>query len=135
MAVPLWCVAPVWVSARQGTTTIWDGVFTEDQANRGQRAYTGSCARCHSDDLLGVEDAPALAGPAFATRWGGVTADDMVQVIRRAMPQEAPGSLGAQQYVDIVSYILKANGSPAGTVEMPVDSERLKQIRITARTN
>lgn len=129
------CAWPAWPGARQGAATIWDGVFTDNQADRGLAAYSESCARCHSDDLLGQEDAPPLAGPTFPTRWDGVTADDMLQVIQRAMPQEAPGSLGAQKYVDIISYIFRANGSPAGAVELPPDSARLRQILITTRTN
>jgi hypothetical protein len=57
----------------------------------------------------------------------------MLQTIRRTMPQEAPDSLPLQGYVDIVSYLLKANGSPAGGTELPPDSSKLQQIRITAR--
>ena len=44
--------------------TIWDGVFTEEQAGRGQKIYVVSCAPCHKTDLLGDSGTPALAGAA-----------------------------------------------------------------------
>ena len=109
------------------------GVFTEEQAARGQQAYRQSCASCHLDDLLGERDAPPLAGAQFSDRWNGSTADDMLQTIRRTMPQEAPDSLGPQSYADIVSYLLQVNGSPAGDAELPGESSALQQIRITGR--
>ena len=40
--------------------TVWDGVFTEAQASRGEAAYGRSCAVCHKEDLLGGGTAPAL---------------------------------------------------------------------------
>jgi len=34
--------------------------------------------------------------------------------IRNAMPADAPGSLDAPAYLDIVAYLLEANGFPRG---------------------
>jgi len=113
-----------------GGKTIWDGVFTEEQAGRGQKIYTVSCAPCHKADLLGDTGAPALAGPEFFSRWNGSSADDLVKTIRASMPQDAPDSLSPRAYADIVSYLLKANGSPAGSTELPVERDALKQILI-----
>ena len=50
-----------------------------------------------------------------------------------SMPQEAPDSLGAETYVDVVSYLLKANGSPAGAADLPSDRMALKQILVTVK--
>jgi mono/diheme cytochrome c family protein len=113
--------------------TIWDGVFTEAQAARGQDGYLEACARCHADDLLGVDDAPPLLGEPFLGRFNRLTADDVVQTIRRTMPQDAPDSLGSSAYVDLVSYLFKANGSPAGAVELPTDRSALQQVVVTNR--
>jgi ankyrin repeat protein len=115
--------------------TNWDGVFTDGQAERGQQVYGRSCATCHLNDLLGDEQTPALAGPEFASRWIGATAHDMVQSIRTSMPQNAPDSLGDQAYVDLISYLLKVNGSPTGATEMPPDAAALGQIRIIDQSN
>ena len=113
-------------------TTVWDGVFTDAQASRGEAAYGRSCAACHKEDLLGAGTAPALAGEEFFRRWNENTVDEVVQTMRSAMPQEAPNSLDAQVYVDILTYLLKASGSPAGTGELTADRDRLKLVRVTS---
>lgn len=111
--------------------TVWDGVFTEAQALRGEAAYGRSCAACHKEDLLGGGTAPALAGEEFFRRWNESTVDDMVQTMKGSMPQEAPGSLAAQVYVDIVTYLLKASGSPTGSKELTAERDQLKLVRLT----
>jgi mono/diheme cytochrome c family protein len=115
----------------QGGGTVWDGIFSEAQASRGEAAYGRSCAACHKDDLLGSGTAPALAGEAFFRRWNESTADDVVRTMKSSMPQEAPNSLDAQVYVDILTYLLKASGSSAGSAELTADRERLKLVRVT----
>jgi mono/diheme cytochrome c family protein len=112
--------------------TVWDGVFTDTQASRGEAAYGRSCAACHKEDLLGDGTAPALAGEAFFRRWNEGTLDEVVQTMRSSMPQEAPNSLDAQVYVDIVTYLLKASGSPTGSEELTADRDRLKVVRVTS---
>jgi mono/diheme cytochrome c family protein len=111
--------------------SIWDGAFTEAQAMRGQERYRKSCAACHAEDLLGATG-PALVGQAFMDRWNGQTALDIVQTIKQTMPQEAPDSLGLSAYVDIISYLLKSNGSPAGTSELPSDNDGLRRILVSS---
>jgi cytochrome c5 len=113
--------------------TIWDGAFTEGQAARGQERYRTACASCHAEDLLGATG-PALVGQAFMDRWTGSTALDMVQTIKQSMPQEAPDSLGLPAYVDVVSYLLKSSGIPAGASELPTESDALRQILVTSHT-
>jgi mono/diheme cytochrome c family protein len=112
--------------------TVWDGIFTEAQASRGEAAYGRSCAACHKEDLLGGGTAPALAGEAFLRRWNESTVDDVVQTMRSSMPQEAPNSLEAQVYVDILAYLLKASGSAPGSGELTADRDRLKRVRVTS---
>jgi len=142
---PAWrvgvCIASaVWLgvttltaSAQTRQITIWDGVFSDTQAARGQQGYKQACARCHREDLLGDAGAPPLVGEMFLSRFDGSTADRMVKAIRASMPQEAPNSLGTEAYVDIVSYLLQANGSPSGASELSTDSEMLLQIQVTSR--
>ena len=124
---------PTAQSTSPATRTIWDGVFTQAQADRGRDQYRKSCASCHKADLLGESAAPPLAGPEFSQRWVGSNVDDLLTTIRRSMPQDAPDSLGTPAYVDLVSYLLSVNGSPAGANDMPLESAGLKQIQFTAR--
>jgi len=119
--------------APSSSRTIWDGVFTQAQADRGRDQYRKSCASCHKADLLGESAAPPLAGPEFSQRWVGSNVDDLLTTIRRSMPQDAPDSLGTPAYVDLVSYLLTVNGSPTGANDMPLESAGLKQIQFTAR--
>ena len=103
------------VTAAQGAKTTAQGVFSEAQAIRGQKAYMDACARCHSEDLLGASG-PALVGDFFANRFVGSSVAEMLKTLRRSMPLEAPDSLGTPTYVDIASFILQSNGSPAGRI-------------------
>ena len=120
------------VAAGQETKrTMWDGVFTDAQAVRGQNAYKASCAPCHKADLLGDTGAPALAGPEFFSRWNGSSADDLVKTIRASMPQDAPDTLGTQLYVDLVSFLLKSNGASSGPAELSIDSAALKLVMVS----
>ena len=120
-------------AVQDARSSIWDGVYTDAQAKRGEDAYAKSCARCHAEDLLGSTNAPALVGQAFFARFDRTSADDVLDVIRRTMPQEAPDTLGMPAYADIVSFLLKSNGSPAGKVELPTDRAKLREILVTSR--
>jgi mono/diheme cytochrome c family protein len=122
---------PVLAQGTGSGATVWDGIFNEAQAARGEAAYTRSCAACHKEDLLGGGSAPAVAGDAFFRRWNDTTIDDVVQTMRSSMPQDGPNTLEAQVYVDIVTYLLKASGAPAGSTQLLADRDRLKLIRVT----
>ncbi len=108
----------------------WDGVFTEEQAERGKATYQQECASCHLDDLLGDGIAPPLVGVPFSFRWSDLSVGDMFMAIRTTMPQGAPASLSVSGYVDIVSYMLKVNDFPAGDTELPSDEDALQSIII-----
>ena len=113
--------------------TVWDGVYTEEQATRGETAYEQECATCHLADLLGDGIAPALTGAAFDFRWSDLSVGDMYVAIRATMPQGAPASLSPQGYSDIVAYMLQRNDFPAGDMELPTAEEELNMITITSQ--
>jgi mono/diheme cytochrome c family protein len=110
---------------------IWKGVFTEMQARRGEAAYQGNCAACHGRTLQATNpDAPNLTGPSFGISWNGKPVADLFTLMRTSMPLGAPGSLSDPEYLDIVAYILKFNGYPAGDRELGPEDQLLKQIVI-----
>ena len=117
--------------AAPAARTNWDGVYTEDQAARGQQVYARACAVCHLDALQGDSVSPPLVGPSFFARFPDVTALELVTAIRSSMPQHAPDSLGDQAYVDLVSYLLKVNGNRSGASELRTDVAELENIIIT----
>ena len=112
---------------------MWDRVFTEEQATRGQQSYQEHCEPCHLESLVGDGYAAALVAPDFSIRWNGLSVGDLFTATATAMPPGDPGGLSSQVYIDIVSYVLKANEIPAGDTELPTDTEKLKQIFITAK--
>ena len=112
--------------------SVWDGVFTEEQARRGQALYSRECAVCHGSDMAGADEVPALSGPTFLANWDGLTMNDLFERIRVSMPPNKQGRLSRQQIADLLSHVLKANGFPAGKAELDSKAEMLKQIRIVA---
>ena len=113
--------------------SVWDGVYTEEQAGRGERTYTQTCAVCHLDDLLGDGFAPSLVGAAFSFRWTGLSVGDIFATIRATMPMGAPASLSARAYVDLAAFLLSVNDYPAGDEELEPDGSTLEQIRIESQ--
>ena len=110
-------------SARITTRT---GVYNLTQATRGQDVYAGYCKTCHTPQ--------SHTGAVFNATWNGRTLFDLYAFIRDRMPKNEPGSLSDQEYVDVMSYLLRINQMPAGRTELPSDSARLVSIRIQART-
>jgi S-disulfanyl-L-cysteine oxidoreductase SoxD len=105
--------------------TIWDGIFTDAQADRGSAAYSRSCIGCHA---LTPEGKAPLVGDAFWKSFSQKTAGDLVEFISAYMPNGAPGSLGGPTYEDIAAFMLKSNGFPAGGTELTRSSVAGVQI-------
>lgn len=117
--------------AEQATTrSVLDGVYTEEQAKRGEAVYGQICASCHGPALMGTDMAPPLTGDAFMTNWKDLTVQDLAEKIRLAMPSDDPGSLNQEQTADVITYILSVSKYPAGQTELGTDVEAQKQIRI-----
>ncbi len=119
--------------AAQAGRSVWDGVYTEEQAKRGETLYQKECAKCHGVSLTGGEEAPPLSGEGFLANWNGTTAGDLAERIRTTMPPDAIGRLSRQQNIEILAHILKVNNFPPGKIELPRETELLKQIRIEAK--
>jgi quinoprotein glucose dehydrogenase len=112
--------------------TVWDRVYTKEQAQRGQPLYRQHCASCHGETLEGIEMAPALAGGEFVDKWAGQSVGDLFERIRTTMPNDKPGRLSREINADVTAYLLSFNQFPAGETELSHDTEVLKQIRIDA---
>lgn len=109
--------------------SVWDGVYTDEQAKRGEPPYQKECALCHGATLNGGESAPPLTGGAFMANWNGLTMGDLFDRIRKTMPLSNPGRLTRQQDADILAFLLSANKFPAGKTELYRQSEMLREIR------
>jgi len=113
--------------------TVWDGAYTDEQAERARPTFDSRCANCHT---LGAERGTGAAGNA-----GGLSSDkfwalftqrtvlDLLNFVKKNMPNGvAAGSLPAPTYNDLVALILKSNGFPAGQTE--VSPETVADIQI-----
>jgi S-disulfanyl-L-cysteine oxidoreductase SoxD len=116
----------------QHTTSVWDGVYTQQQADRGTTVYQKECASCHGAALDGIGTAPPLAGPDFKGNWNGQTADDLFEKMQTSMPADQPGRLSREQNADILAFLLRSNGFPPGHKDLPSDPAELAKIRIEA---
>ena len=112
--------------------SVWDGVFTADQAARGWREFQEHCSSCHGAELQGSAEAKALKGDRFWADWKESTADYLLERISKSMPFSEDGSLAGtlpqQTYVDVVAHILSVNEFPAGQKELTKDSSVGVQI-------
>jgi quinoprotein glucose dehydrogenase len=122
-------------AARQNrpVVSVWDGVYTVEQARRGQDLYRQNCADCHGQNLTGGEMAPPLAGSEFVDQWESQTVGDLFERIRTTMPLDSPGRLSPSVISDITAYILRGNSFPVGREELPRDAQLLRQVRIESR--
>jgi S-disulfanyl-L-cysteine oxidoreductase SoxD len=117
----------------QDSRSVWDGVYTDAQAKRGQPLYNDKCASCHSADLTGGESAPPLAGGQFMSNWEGLTAAQLFDRMKISMPQNKPGSLSGQENADILAYMFQVNGFPVGKTELAHQSEALGSIKLESQ--
>jgi len=112
--------------------SVWDGVYTEEQAKRGEDLYRKQCAACHGEMLNGGESAPPLSGGVFLSNWNGLTVGDLFDRIRKTMPLNTPGKLTRQQNADILAFVFSVNKFPSGKKELQNKTEFLKEIRFDA---
>jgi cytochrome c len=124
---------PAQVHTSNAPNSVWGGVYTLAQAEKGEASYRNNCASCHGHALEGDEDscAPPLAGAKFWRRWHGASVGELYDTIQKTMPENRAGSLSGDEYAAIVSFVLKANELPAGQKDLPAELSTLKGILIT----
>ena len=119
-------------SSAEPSQSVWDGIYTNEQAARGDALYSRTCAACHAPDLSGGETAPALAGAEFKSNWSGLSVNDLFERIKVSMPGDNPGSLSRQQTADTLAFVFSINRFPAGKSELAREAELLKSITFEA---
>ena len=120
----------VWVTSlthAQGARTVRDGVYSDAQASRGQVIYQTQCVSCHGAKLEGLQGPPLIAD-VFVSHWQTQPLSDLASKIRNTMPAGATGTLTPQQSVDLVAFILKSGGFPAGKTDLAADEATLGKI-------
>jgi mono/diheme cytochrome c family protein len=102
----------------QGSGTALDGVYTHEQAARGEAIYAAACSGCHEGQDA---DGPELTGKLFFDRWREDTLEPLFTFIKTNMPGNNPGSLDDRANADIIAFILESNGLPAGSADLTPD--------------
>lgn len=134
--------AAAWSLAAQSPTSVWDGVYTAEQATRGEALYKQDCAACHGDNLEGdakteraeklMRVMPPLSGDTFKGNWNGRPLSDLYDKIRKTMPRDDPGTISLKVNADVLAYVLKFNGFPAGKKELAPDPDSMTDITFEA---
>lgn len=101
------------------------GVYSAEQAVRGQDVYLGQCRNCHVPD--------AHSSATFQAAWNGKSLAELFGYLRERMPKSEPGTLSDQEYVDVLTYLLRLNRMPPGDTDLPADAETLKGIRFDSK--
>jgi len=108
----------------QSVTT---GVYTEQQAVRGQTVYKARCSSCHAA-TLGGQVGPPLAGTDFIANWDTQSLLELANKIRKTMPKDDTERLTPQETADVLAYMLQVNKFPSGRAELAMDDAALKQV-------
>lgn len=107
--------------ATGGRATTNDGVYTREQALRGEDIYAGNCKSCHTPE--------SHTGAVFTARWNGKPVLELYAYVRDLMPKNDPGTLSNAENADVIAYILRLNKAPLGDVDLPADTAALRTIR------
>ncbi len=121
----------VTLGARQ-IQSVWDSIYTDDQANRGEVLYRAACESCHAPDLSGGKVVPELIGKTFTEDWNGLTVGQLFDRVLLSMPEGDPASVSRTEKADILAFILRANGFPSGDLDLEARTEFLDRFRFDA---
>ena len=118
--------------------SVWSGVYTAAQNQRGQEIHAAVCVMCHGAQLNGagqpeMPPSPAIARAPLLRKFSGQSVAALFVVVRHTMPPDAPGTLTDQQTIDAIAHMLAVSGIPAGDKELPLDQKALANIMIEAQ--
>ena len=131
-ACAVWAASVVVGAGQADSLTLGTGVYSVDQGKRGKAHYDAFCAPCHVGDLSGTlaadTGAPPLRGAPFMTSMERKSVATVFDYIKTTMPADDPSSLEDGEYLDILAYLIQANGFPAGSRELTAGD--LPRIRV-----
>ena len=122
------CASPALAQSQ----SVWDGVYSEAQAFRGEKVAETVCLGCHGAGLAGGDSGPKLVGDKFLSDWNATTVGDLFGLILDKMPHDNPGTLEKEDVASVTAYILQVNNMPSGKQALPAEREALAQISILA---
>jgi cytochrome c len=133
--IALAVIGGFYAALRAQERTVWDGVYTQEQAARGKALYDEHCLLCHGEEGVGevVDIAPGVVGGTYTANYDKQSLDVMFERFRTTMPVGLESTLSREVNADMIAYVLQLNGYPAGTTEVPTESMALKMIMFLAQ--
>lgn len=119
-AIALW-LASASAAVAQATDSTIEVRVAAAQARRGKAVFQDRCAACHTSKQFHT--------PSFVESWAGRPVFELFDEIRTSMPQNAPGQLSAEEYLEVVAYLLLLNGHAASEQPLPESGEGLRWLR------
>jgi S-disulfanyl-L-cysteine oxidoreductase SoxD len=117
----------------QDAPSVWNGLYTAAQADRGKTVYARHCGRCHGDDLSANRAYP-LTGERFMDHWEAHSLEQLFRRIRDTMPPNEAAIVADDDKRDVMAYLLQQNGFPTGSTEIPRDDDELATVQIVRKT-
>jgi mono/diheme cytochrome c family protein len=111
-------LAVVALKAAEGPS-VWDGVYTAEQARRGETSYLQACASCHGPALDGGDMTRAARRRRLHVELERPHRRRSVRPHPHHHAARQPGRLSRPQTADVIAFVLKANSWPAGATELP----------------
>ncbi|HHX4059831.1 MAG: c-type cytochrome [Burkholderia contaminans] len=106
--------------------------FDQAQVQHGKKLYGDACAKCHGDQLEG-NTAPALSGESFAPEGKShITVGGIFQYMSNNMPADRPGKMTAQEYEDVMAFLLYSNGYDASKSKLTADAATASKAPLIA---
>lgn len=127
MIVTLFLSAEAQPTQNPAARTVWDSVYSEAQALRGEETFVAVCEECHD----GQADGPLLDSDDFTNRWREDSLGPIFTYMKTKMPESDPGSLSDAEYLDLLAYILWLNKTPSGARDLT--SEALTDIQFVGK--
>jgi S-disulfanyl-L-cysteine oxidoreductase SoxD len=118
--------------ALQTGQTLNNGIYTDQQATRGQTLYQKRCSACHSANLAG-RTGPPLTGDDFLSNWDTRPLLELANKILKTMPKDDTDALTPQESADLLAYILQSNKFPSGRVDLILSEAALKDVTFPRR--
>ncbi len=131
LAMAAICASVECIAAQDEARTVWDGIYTVEQAERGQELVDEHCAICHGINLRGSQGAPAIAGLELLFLWDGRTLGELLETMRTTMPPGQTGVLADKEYADVLATMLQGSGFPSGNeAESMANLEEIEYVII-----
>ena len=128
-----WAIAAVAQSPPPDALALDGGIYAAAQATRGKAHYDAFCASCHAVDLSGTlaadSGAPPLRGAPFVASMEKRGVAAVFDYLKTTMLADDPASLKDGEYVEILAFLIDANGFPSGPRDLTVADLRRPSVR------